>query len=71
MKTAFILLIKTYHLLVSPLLPFNHCRFYPSCSQYAIEAVEQHGVAKGAWLALRRVLRCHPLSKNAGYDPVP
>lgn len=71
MKTAFILLIKAYRLLVSPLLPFNHCRFYPSCSNYAIEAVEQHGIAKGMWLAIRRVLRCHPLSKNAGYDPVP
>jgi len=71
MKTAFILLIKAYRLLVSPILPFNHCRFYPSCSQYAIDAVEQRGVAKGAWLGLRRVLRCHPLSKSAGYDPVP
>jgi len=71
MKTGFVLLIKGYRLLVSPLLPFNHCRYYPSCSQYAIEAVEQHGLVKGGWLALRRVLRCHPLSKSPGYDPVP
>ena len=70
MKAITVLFIKAYRLAVSPILPFNYCRFYPSCSQYAIEAVERHGAAKGARLAFKRVLRCHPLSKSAGYDPV-
>ncbi|MEQ1439212.1 membrane protein insertion efficiency factor YidD [Fontimonas sp. SYSU GA230001] len=62
-------LIRGYQLLLSPLLG-PRCRFYPSCSQYAIEAVERHGALRGAALAARRLLRCHPLNPG-GYDPVP
>jgi putative membrane protein insertion efficiency factor len=63
------LLLRTYQLFLSPLLG-QHCRFYPSCSQYAIEAVEAHGVTRGAWLGLKRLLRCHPWHPG-GVDPVP
>lgn len=69
MRKILILIIRTYRLLLSPLLG-NNCRFYPSCSQYAIEAIEGHGPLRGAWLALRRVLRCHPWHPG-GVDPVP
>lgn len=50
--------------------PFFGCRFYPSCSQYTYEAVDKHGIIKGCWLGLKRILRCHPLSPG-GHDPVP
>lgn len=63
------MLVKGYQYLISPLLGQN-CRFYPSCSSYAIEALKLHGAFKGSWLALRRILRCHPLS-TGGMDPVP
>jgi hypothetical protein len=63
------LILRAYQLLISPLLG-NHCRFYPSCSQYAIDAVDGHGVLRGSWLALRRLSRCHPWHAG-GYDPVP
>ena len=49
----------------------NNCRFMPSCSEYAYEAIERYGVLKGSWLALGRILRCNPFNKNYGYDPVP
>ena len=62
-------MIRAYQLLVRPLLPPS-CRFYPSCSHYAAEAVTRHGPRQGAWLALRRLLRCHPWG-GSGYDPVP
>lgn len=61
--------IRFYQRALSPLKPPS-CRFYPTCSQYALEAVERHGPARGAWLATRRLLRCHPFCKG-GYDPVP
>ncbi|HBM51709.1 MAG TPA: membrane protein insertion efficiency factor YidD [Deltaproteobacteria bacterium] len=61
--------IKLYQYCLSPLLP-RSCRFYPSCSNYALEALQQHGFGKGGWLALRRILCCHPLHPG-GYDPVP
>jgi putative membrane protein insertion efficiency factor len=63
------LLLRAYQLAVSPFLP-PACRFEPSCSRYASEAVERHGVACGGLLAVRRIARCHPWS-SAGYDPVP
>lgn len=69
MRAVLIALIRGYQLFVSPLLG-NHCRFYPSCSQYAREAIEQHGVLRGGWLAIRRLLRCHPWHPG-GVDPVP
>jgi hypothetical protein len=62
-------LIRVYQRTLSPLLG-PRCRFYPSCSQYMLEAVEIHGVARGAWLGLRRIGRCHPLHPG-GVDPVP
>ena len=69
MRAVLIALIRVYQLFFSPLLG-NHCRFYPSCSQYAREAVERYGVIRGVWLAIRRVLRCHPWHPG-GLDPVP
>lgn len=61
--------IRFYRLAVSPLMPPS-CRFEPTCSAYAITAIERHGVLRGLWLGLRRILRCHPWG-GAGYDPVP
>lgn len=61
--------IRGYQLAVSPLLPAA-CRYYPTCSSYAIEAIEKYGPLKGGWLALRRIGRCHPF-RPGGYDPVP
>ena len=71
MRRSLIFFIRVYQLLVSPLLPFNSCRFYPSCSQYAEEAIAKHGARKGGWYALKRIARCHPFHKHAGFDPVP
>ena len=62
-------LIRLYQATLSPWVP-SACRFQPSCSQYAVEAIERHGLARGGWLTLRRLARCHPFSA-AGYDPVP
>ena len=64
-----IALVRFYRFAVSPLLGQN-CRFEPSCSEYAVEALQRHGALKGFWLALRRVGRCHPWHPG-GYDPVP
>lgn len=69
MKRLIILLIQGYRILISPLF-LPTCRFHPTCSQYAIQAVERFGVWRGSALAIKRVLRCHPLHPG-GYDPVP
>ena len=69
MRTILILFIQLYRYTLSPLLGVR-CRFEPSCSRYAIEALRQHGTLKGGWLAARRLGRCHPLNPG-GYDPVP
>jgi putative membrane protein insertion efficiency factor len=69
LRTLLIALIRAYQRFISPYLPPS-CRFYPSCSQYALEAVGKYGVVRGVWLALRRLLRCHPFHPG-GFDPVP
>ncbi len=65
----FIMLLRLYKLIVSPWLP-DACRFYPTCSVYAIDAVRKHGAIKGSFMAVKRVLRCNPFFEG-GYDPVP
>ena len=70
MKHVLIKIIKIYRKYISPLKGRGTCIYYPTCSQYAIEALEKYGVVKGTYLAVRRILRCHPFHKG-GYDPVP
>lgn len=69
MKILLIWLIRGYRVLISPLFP-PACRFQPTCSKYALEAVERFGAWRGGWMAIRRILRCHPFHPG-GYDPVP
>lgn len=64
-----VLMIRGYQVTLSPLLP-SACRYQPTCSAYAIEAVERYGVVRGAWMGAWRILRCHPFARG-GYDPVP
>ena len=71
MKHALMLLIRLYQRFISALLPFKHCRVYPSCSDYSLEAIETHGVLRGCWLTVKRIAKCHPFSVSSGYDPVP
>jgi putative membrane protein insertion efficiency factor len=67
-QAPFIFLIKVYKYTLSPMLP-NACRYTPTCSQYAEEAIRKHGVIKGTWLGLKRISRCHPWG-GSGFDPV-
>ncbi len=69
MKKLLGFLVRGYQLAISPLLPPS-CRFYPSCSNYALEALQVHGAARGSWLAAKRICRCHPWNPG-GHDPVP
>jgi len=68
-KQLLLILIKFYQFFISPLTGPN-CRFYPTCSAYAVEAVQKYGSRKGGWLAVKRILRCHPFHAG-GFDPVP
>ena len=68
-RKIFILPIRFYQLFISPMLG-PKCRFKPTCSHYAIEAVEEWGILKGFWLGIKRILKCHPWGPS-GYDPVP
>ncbi|MBP9827235.1 membrane protein insertion efficiency factor YidD [Candidatus Saccharibacteria bacterium] len=77
MRWLLITLIKIYQRTLSPdhgllkvFYPYGCCRFHPTCSQYAIEAIDRHGAARGSWLALKRLVRCHPWAAG-GIDPVP
>lgn len=70
LKKAIVFLIRTYQVTLSPRFSDGACRYTPTCSQYAIEAIEIHGVFKGSLLAIKRILRCNPFFKG-GYDPVP
>lgn len=69
MKNLLLLAVRAYQAAISPLLPAS-CRFTPSCSEYAVQAIERFGAARGTWLAVKRIGRCHPLG-GRGYDPVP
>lgn len=69
MKKFLVFLVRCYRKYLSP-LKRPCCRFYPTCSQYALEALEKYGALKGSWLALRRILKCHPWHEG-GIDPVP
>jgi putative membrane protein insertion efficiency factor len=61
--------IRGYQLCISPFIA-SRCRFYPSCSHYALEALEKHGALRGSWMSIKRLLRCHPFNEG-GFDPVP
>ena len=69
MRWLVLWLIRFYQYGISPLMP-SHCRHFPTCSSYAITAIERHGLIRGGWLAIRRLGRCHPWGTH-GYDPVP
>ncbi|PIM78803.1 membrane protein insertion efficiency factor YidD [Fusobacterium pseudoperiodonticum] len=69
MKKIFILFIRFYQKFISPLFPAK-CRYYPTCSQYTLEAIQEYGAIKGTYLGIKRILRCHPFHEG-GYDPVP
>ena len=70
MKTVFLTIIRFYQRHISPAFPAR-CRYSPTCSAYAYEAIQKYGAFKGGFLALRRLLRCHPFSKRDYFDPVP
>jgi putative membrane protein insertion efficiency factor len=69
LTSLFLFLIKAYKIFLSPILPPS-CRYYPTCSEYSAEAIRKHGPFKGGWLALKRILSCHPWGGH-GFDPVP
>ena len=69
MKKILILLIRFYQKFISPMFPAK-CRFYPTCSQYTLEAIKEYGAMKGTYLGIKRILKCHPFHEG-GYDPIP
>lgn len=69
MRMLLIFGVRAYQIVLSPLLPAA-CRYHPTCSHYAIEALQKHGAVRGSWLAVRRIARCHPF-RPGGFDPVP
>lgn len=69
MKFIFVKIIRLYQIAISPIFPAS-CRFYPTCSNYSIEAISKHGVLKGLFLGTKRILKCHPFHEG-GFDPVP
>jgi hypothetical protein len=69
-RWVLLVLIRAYQLIVSPALPADTCRFYPTCSHYGYQAIFKHGALKGSWLAIKRVARCNPFNPG-GFDPVP
>jgi hypothetical protein len=68
MRQFVVLVVRAYQMVIAPLLPPNTCRFSPTCSQYAIDAVQKYGVLQGCWKAVKRIGRCHPFHPG-GYDP--
>ncbi|HET6272463.1 MAG TPA: membrane protein insertion efficiency factor YidD [Bacteroidota bacterium] len=68
MTRIIIQFLRVYRFVISPLLPPNTCRFYPTCSQYAIDAVRRYGPIKGSWLSMKRIVKCHPYHPG-GFDP--
>jgi putative membrane protein insertion efficiency factor len=70
MKHLFIFLIRLYQMVISPFLPANSCRFFPTCSAYTLESIQKHGALKGSLLGVKRICKCHPYH-DGGYDPVP
>jgi hypothetical protein len=70
MRILLIGVIRAYQMALSPFLPPNTCRFYPTCSVYAVDAIRKYGSVKGGWMAARRIAKCHPYHPG-GYDPVP
>lgn len=69
-RFAVLLLIRAYQIVVSPALPPNTCRYYPTCSHYGYQAVYRYGAVKGGWMAVKRIVRCNPFNEG-GIDPVP
>ena len=69
MRMLLVMCIRLYRIVISPILP-PRCRFQPSCSEYALQAVQRYGAIRGSWYAIRRLLRCHPFAQG-GYDPLP
>ncbi|MEI7905897.1 MAG: membrane protein insertion efficiency factor YidD [Bacteroidota bacterium] len=70
MKHFFVFLIRVYQMVISPFLPANSCRFFPTCSTYTLECIQKHGALKGSLLGVKRICKCHPYHEG-GYDPVP